>query len=295
MNIIETSQLTKYYGKNRGIINVNLKITEGEVFGFIGPNGAGKSTTIRTLLNFIHPTSGIAKIFGMDCTKESESIKKEIGYLPAEINYYDDMTVSDLLEYSSKFYEGDFDARTKELCNIFEVEKNKKIEELSSGNKKKTALVQALLHRPKLLILDEPTNGLDPLMQQKFFEVLKNENKNGTTIFFSSHILSEVQKMCSKVAIIREGKILKIETIDNLRASNYKKVTVEFDSAEMADEYKAEGMTSKKTRGSQAYFLYRGPVEKLVASLYRVKIKNLNIQEPELEEIFMHYYAKEEE
>ena len=213
MSAIQTRKLTKYYGRARGIIDVDLDIREGEIFGFIGPNGAGKSTTIRTLLNFIFPTSGTASIFGMDCFRDSSRIKKENGYLPSEVNYYDDMNVSDLLDYSASFYGKDCSGRIKELAGIFEVEVNRKIEDLSTGNRKKVAIVQALLHEPRLLILDEPTGGLDPLMQNRFFDVLKDENSKGVTIFFSSHILSEVQKMCDRVAIIREGRILRVERI----------------------------------------------------------------------------------
>jgi ABC-2 type transport system ATP-binding protein len=202
-------------------------VQEGEVFGFIGPNGAGKSTTIRTILNFIQPTKGKAKIFGLDCFTQSEKIKNEIGYLPSEVHCYDDMKVKDLLNYSAKFYKKDCRLRITELCDSLELNTDKKLEELSFGNKKKVGIVQALLHEPKLLILDEPTSGLDPLMQNKFFEILKEENKKGVTIFFSSHVLTEVQKMCDRVAIIKEGKILNIESIDNLRANTYKKIKIE--------------------------------------------------------------------
>src|SRR3989304_1346869 len=211
MAIIETKNLTKYYGKSRGIIDVNLEIKEGEIFGFIGPNGAGKTTTIRTLLAFIHPTGGNAKIFGMDCMTQSPEIKDFVGYLPAEVNYYDDMRVEDLLNYSSRLYHRDCGERVKELSEILELELNMKINALSSGNKKKVAIVQAIMHKPKLLILDEPTSALDPLIQSEFFKILKEENRKGVTIFFSSHVLSDVQKICDRVAIIKEGRLVKIE------------------------------------------------------------------------------------
>lgn len=292
MYAIETNNLCKSYGKARGIIDVNLKIECGEVFGFIGPNGAGKSTTIRTILNFIFPTSGSAKILGFDCIKDSKKIKELIGYLPSEVNYYDDMKISNLLEYSGKFYNKDCSKRIKELSDIFEVDSSKKINELSLGNKKKVGIIQALLHEPKLIILDEPTSGLDPLMQKTFFEVLKEENKKGATIFFSSHILSEVQEMCNKVAIIKEGKILKTEEISILRDAQFKKVMVNFNDE--ISSINIPGAINTVKLGASVKFLYNGDINNLIDNLHKNKIKNLTIEEPSLEEIFMHYYAKED-
>ena len=222
MIAIETTNLTKYYGDNKGISNLNLSVNSGEIFGFIGPNGAGKSTTIRTLLNFIFPSGGSAKIFGLDSVKQTKEIKKLIGYVPSEVNYYDDMKVKELFQYSAKFYDGNFGERIKQLTSIFQLDDNKVVSDLSLGNKKKVAIIQALIHQPKLLILDEPTSGLDPLMQNKFFEVLKEENQKGMTIFFSSHNLSEVQKICDRVAIIKNGEIIQIEEIEKLKNKNYK-------------------------------------------------------------------------
>src|SRR5659263_164069 len=211
MNVIEIKNLTKNYGKARGITDVSFNVEQGEIFGFIGPNGAGKSTTIRTLLSLIYPTSGSATIFGMDCVKFGPEIKKEIGYLPSEVFYYDNMKVIDLLKYSASFYKKDCSKRITELAEIMDLDLNKKIDDLSFGNKKKVGIVQGLLHSPKLIILDEPTLGLDPLMQQIFFDLIREENKRGATILMSSHILNEVQRICSRVAIIKEGKIIKLE------------------------------------------------------------------------------------
>lgn len=292
MYAIETNNLCKSYGKARGIIDVNLKIQCNEVFGFIGPNGAGKSTTIRTILNFIFPTSGSAKILGFDCIKESKKTKELIGYLPSEVNYYDDMKITNLLEYSGKFYNKDCSKRIKELSDIFEVDGSKKINELSLGNKKKVGIIQALLHDPKLIILDEPTSGLDPLMQKTFFEVLKEENKKGATIFFSSHILSEVQEMCNKVAIIKEGRILKTEEISVLRDAQFKKVMVNFNN-ELSD-INIPGAINIVKLGTSVKFLYNSDINNLIDNLHKNKIKNLTIEEPSLEEIFMHYYTKED-
>ncbi len=293
MSVIRTKSLTKYYGRSRGIIDVDLEIAEGEVFGFIGPNGAGKSTTIRTLLSFISATSGNAEIFGKDCFKFSEEIKREIGYLPADVNYYDDMRVKELLSYSAGFYKKDCAKRIKELLDIFEVEVNKKIDSLSTGNKKKVAIIQALLHEPRLLILDEPTGGLDPLMQNRFFEVLKDENKKGVTIFFSSHILSEVQKMCHRVAIIKEGKILKVGEVEQLTGSKFKKVKVEFKKDSAIEDLKLKGVKDFKAKENSAEFLFGGKMDEMIRTLAGKEVENLWVEEPSLEEVFMHYYEKE--
>jgi len=287
MNAIEIRNLSKYYGKSRGIEDISLDIAEGEIFGFIGPNGAGKSTTIRTLLAFIFPNGGSAKIFGMDCIKDSARIKMNIGYLPSEVNYYDDMKVKDLLFYSAKFYKKDCSKRIYELSSILELDLNKRIDSLSYGNRKKTAIVQALLHEPKLLILDEPTGGLDPLMQNRFFEILREENRKGTTIFFSSHILSEVQRMCDRVAIIKEGRILKVETIDRLAGDKFKKVKIDFANG---GRINLPGMVNVETKGKSMEFLFGGKMDELIKSLSELQVENLWIEEPSLEEIFMHYY-----
>ncbi|MTI47521.1 ABC transporter ATP-binding protein [Sporosalibacterium faouarense] len=292
MNILETKSLSKYYGKARGIVDVNLQVKEGEIFGFIGPNGAGKSTTIRTILNFIYPTSGEAKVFGMDCIKDSKEIRKNIGYLPSEVNYYDDMKVKELLDYSASFYKGDYKKRIKDLSGKLELDLNRYIDDLSYGNKKKVSIIQALLHSPKLLILDEPTGGLDPLMQNRFFEILREENEKGATIFFSSHILGEVQKMCDKVAIIKEGKILKVENIEDLRNNRFKNVKIELNGNKDMD-FNIKGVINKEISKRNVKFLYNGKTEDLLKSLLENKVHDVTIEEPSLEEIFMHYYTEE--
>ena len=208
MHIIETKDLTKYYGKHRGIENVTFQVQEGEIFGFIGPNGAGKSTTIRTLLSLIHKTSGEATIFGLDCERDSREILKQVGYLPSEVFYYDKMKAIDLLTYSASFYSGDCTNRIRELAWRLELDLNKRVEDMSLGNKKKVGIIQGLLHSPKLIILDEPTSGLDPLMQRTFFDLIREENQRGATVLFSSHILGEVQRMCHRVAIIKDGALV---------------------------------------------------------------------------------------
>ena len=226
MSIIEVNQLTKYYGKARGIVDVSFQVEEGEIFGFIGPNGAGKSTTIRLFLSLIYPTSGDSKIFGKDAIEYGPEIRQEIGYLPSEVFYYERMKVLELLKYSASFYKKDCTKRMHELAEIMELDLKRRIDDLSYGNKKKVGIVQGLLHQPKLIVLDEPTGGLDPLMQRNFFKLIRDENKRGATVFFSSHILGEVQKMCNRVAIIKEGSVIHMEDIKTLQKDNYKKIRV---------------------------------------------------------------------
>lgn len=294
MNVIEIKNLTKYYGKARGIIDVSFDVAEGEIFGFIGPNGAGKSTTIRTLLSLIHPTSGSADIFGRDCIKFAPEIAKEIGYLPSEVFYYDKMRVIDLLKYSASFYKKDCSKRIKDLAEIMDLDLKKRIDDLSFGNKKKVGIVQCLLHEPKLIILDEPTSGLDPLMQQKFFDLLLEENKKGATVLLSSHVLSEVQKLCSRVAIIKEGKIIKLETISNLTENNYKKFKIEMKSGIDKNYFKAPGVSNLEMKDNLVSFLFKGNINMIIKKISDVEISNAWVEEPSLEEIFMHYYEKED-
>lgn len=299
MNIIETKKLTKFYGKALGICDVDLNVKEGEIFGFIGPNGAGKSTTIRTLLGLIYPTSGSAKIFGKDIQKFGSDIKENIGYLPSEVFYYDDMRVIDLLKYSGSFYKKDQKVilkRINELAEYLDLDLKKKIDDLSYGNKKKVGIIQGLLHEPKLIILDEPTSGLDPLMQQRFFDLLKSENKKGATILFSSHILSEVQKICNRVAIIKSGKIIKIENIKDLAKDTHKRFKLEFvDKINAQDFTDLTGVSDLKIESNTIHFLFKGDINKVIEVIAKYKLANLLVEEPDLEEIFMHYYQTDEQ
>lgn len=293
MNVIEIKKLTKNYGKARGIIDVDLNVEQGEVFGFIGPNGAGKSTTIRTLLGLIYPTSGSATIFGKNCT-ESPEVRKELGYLPSEVFYYDNMKVIDLLKYSASFYHKDCTNRIKELAEIMDLDLKKKIDELSFGNKKKVGIVQGLLHEPKLIILDEPTSGLDPLMQQKFFELIEEENKKGATVFFSSHILTEVQRLCNRVAFIKEGKIIKVEKMSTLQENTYKRINIEAKAGISSEAFNLRGVSDFTAKGNTANFIFKGNMNDMIRKLSEVELRNISITEPDLEEIFLNYYAKEE-
>ena len=289
MSVIEVSNLTKYYGKSRGIIDVSFNVDEGEIFGFIGPNGAGKSTTIRLLLSLIHPTSGKATVFGKDVVTQGPLIRRDIGYLPSEVYYYEGMKVIDLLKYSASFYQCDCTQRMKELSQTMELEMHRRISDLSYGNKKKVGIVQGLLHSPKLLFLDEPTAGLDPLMQRKFFDLVREENKRGVTVFFSSHILGEVQRLCSRVGIIREGKIAEISDIKTLQQNNYKKVRVEA-SGLTAAEFNLPGVTNLQAEDSSVHFFFKGDINLVLRKVSALQVSDVSIEEPTLEEIFMHYY-----
>jgi ABC-2 type transport system ATP-binding protein len=289
MGIIDVNHLTKYYGKSRGIVDVSFNVEEGEIFGFIGPNGAGKSTTIRLFLSLIYPTKGDAKIFGKDCIKFGPEIRQEIGYLPSEVFYYEGMKVLDLLKYSASFYKKDCTQRLHELSDLMELDLKRRIDDLSYGNKKKVGIVQGLLHQPKLIVLDEPTAGLDPLMQHKFFNLIQEENKRGATVFFSSHILGEVQRMCNRVAIIKEGSLIAIQDIKTLQKDNYKKVRV---TAEGLDEkrFKVKGVSELQKEDGAVSFFYKGDINVIAKLIGSGKISDLTIEDLTLEEIFLHYY-----
>jgi len=215
--ILEIRSLTKYYGKTLGVKNLSLSLKKGEIFGFIGPNGAGKSTTIRSIMNLINKTEGNILINGKEFDKDDIETKKIIGYLPSEIHLYDDYTVKEILDYHETFYNKNIHKRRTELVQRLKLDESKKIEDLSLGNSKKLGIVLAFMHNPKILILDEPTSGLDPIMQEEFYDLLKEEKKKGTTIFYSTHILSEISKICDRVGIIKDGELLKIETVNEMR------------------------------------------------------------------------------
>ena len=289
MSIIGVTNLTKYYGKARGIVDVSFSVEEGEIFGFIGPNGAGKSTTIRLLLSLIHPTSGSATVFGKDVVTRGPEIRRDIGYLPSEVYYYEGMKVIDLLKYSASFYEGDCTKRMQEMSEIMELEMNRRISDLSYGNKKKVGIVQGLLHSPKLLFLDEPTSGLDPLMQRKFFNLIRAENARGVTVFFSSHILGEVQRLCTRVGIIREGKIAEISDIRTLQQNNYKKVAVTAAGLNPAF-FDLPGVTNVQSDDGAVRFFFKGDINAVLRKISGIPVTDVTIEEPTLEEIFMHYY-----
>ena len=289
MSVVEANNLTKYYGKARGIIDVSFNVEEREIFGFIGPNGAGKSTTIRLFCSLIFPSSGEAKIFGKDAIKYGPEIRQDIGYLPSEVFHYDRMKVIDLLKYSASFYKKDCTARLYELAEIMELDLNRRIDDLSYGNKKKVGIVQGLLHQPKLLFLDEPTSGLDPLMQKKFYKLIREENERGATIFLSSHILGVVQKMCSRVAIIKEGSIVDIQDVRTLERDNYKKIHVVADEID-EKRFDLPGVIQLEKENGAVNFFYKGDINRITRAISEQEVSDVTIEEPTLEEIFMHYY-----
>jgi ABC-2 type transport system ATP-binding protein len=289
MSVIEVKNLTKYYGKSRGIVDVSFNVEDGEIFGFIGPNGAGKSTTIRLFLSLIYPTSGEAKIFGKDCIKFGPEIRQDIGYLPSEVFYYEGMKVIDLLKYSASFYNRNCTERIHELSDLMELDLKRRIDDLSYGNKKKVGIVQGLLHSPKLIVLDEPTAGLDPLMQHKFFNLIREENQKGATVFFSSHILGEVQRLCSRVAIIKEGSIINIQDIKTLQQDNYKKIRITADGLDIK-AYQVDGVTNLQQENGAVHFFFKGDINVITRMISQKTVNDVTIEEPTLEEIFMHYY-----
>ena len=290
---IVLNELTKHYGKHRGINNLSFSVNQGEFFGFIGPNGAGKSTTIRTLMGLIRPTGGSASIFDLDCHSKASVIARDVGYLPSENSYYENMKVRELLQYTADLYGMDCKTKMKELADRLNLDLSRKIADLSLGNKKKVGIVSAIMTSPKLIITDEPTSGLDPLIQQAFYDILKEENSRGATVFFSSHVLSEVQKLCDRVAILKEGQLIGIQSIKELRESGYKKVSLSAKEAIPRDFFDLSGIanyaeTADKTSVS---FMYNGNITAIIDKLHLLHLDDVLLEEPSLEEIFMHYYA----
>ena len=290
---IVLNELTKHYGKHRGIHNLSFSVNQGEFFGFIGPNGAGKSTTIRTLMGLIRPTGGSASIFDLDCHSKASVIARDVGYLPSENSYYENMKVRELLQYTADLYGMDCKTKMKELADRLNLDLSRKIADLSLGNKKKVGIVSAIMTSPKLIIMDEPTSGLDPLIQQAFYDILKEENSRGATVFFSSHVLSEVQKLCDRVAILKEGQLIGIQSIKELRESGYKKVSLSAKEAIPRDFFDLSGIanyaeTADKTSVS---FMYNGNITAIIDKLHLLHLDDVLLEEPSLEEIFMHYYA----
>ena len=290
---IVLNELTKHYGKHRGINNLSFSVNQGEFFGFIGPNGAGKSTTIRTLMGLIRPTGGSASIFDLDCHSKASVIARDVGYLPSENSYYENMKVRELLQYTADLYGMDCKTKMKELADRLNLDLSRKIADLSLGNKKKVGIVSAIMTSPKLIILDEPTSGLDPLIQQAFYDILKEENSRGATVFFSSHVLSEVQKLCDRVAILKEGQLIGIQSFKELRESGYKKVSLSAKEAIPRDFFDLSGIanyaeTADKTSVS---FMYNGNITAIIDKLHLLHLDDVLLEEPSLEEIFMHYYA----
>ena len=273
-NAIAISNLTKTYGKNRGVSGISLEVKKGDIFGFLGPNGAGKSTTIRSMLGMLKFQEGTIKILQMDAVKQQKEILRKVGYMPSEAMFYPSMRAKDVIRFAAKARNLDCTQEADRICQLLEVNMDKRIEELSLGNRKKVSIVCAMQHKPELLILDEPTSGLDPLMQEAFFKLILEYNSQGTTCFLSSHVLSEVKKYCKNAAIIKEGKIIRVDSVENLSKSNLRRVRIWEDGQEKA-------------------FSYTGDMKKLIGELDGRNIEDLLIEEPSLDELFMHYYEQE--
>lgn len=278
--VIELKNLTKYYGKSIGIDDLNLDVREGEIFGFIGPNGSGKSTTIRTMMNIINKTSGHVYLFNEEFNERNTDILKNIGYLPSEVHLYSEYTVMEAINYHASFYKNVTKKRINYLVNLFDLNVHKKINTLSFGTLKKVGIILALLHNPKLLILDEPTSGLDPIMQNVFYKLLLEEKKKGTTIFYSTHILSEVKRICDRVGIIKNGKLLKIEKLKDLFDKNLHVITLNTTDSNLLKLY------------PDTYFTYEGDINKFIKNIAKYKVDKLLIEEASLEDLFLHYYEE---
>lgn len=288
MTVIETRGLTKFYGKHRGIEDLDLRVEEGDIFGFIGPNGAGKSTTIRTLLGLISPSSGTASVLEKDVASRRTEILARVGYMPSESMFYGRMRVGEVIDLSARLRKKDCAGEAESLCRRLDLDRSKRVEELSLGNRKKLAIVCAMQHRPELYILDEPTSGLDPLIQREFFELLRERSGQGATVFLSSHVLSEIQRSCTKAAIIKEGRLIACGSVEELARTSARRVTLHGVSAP-PDGLEVRSVTET---GSSVSFLYQGDIKELIKRLAGLPITDMTVTEPDLEEIFLHYYER---
>lgn len=288
MPVIQTEGLTKFYGKVRGILDLDLSVEPGEIFGFIGPNGAGKSTTIRLLLGLVQPTSGRAQVAGMDIVRENRQILSRVGYMPSEAVFYSQMRVKDVLRLSWKLRGVDCSTQAKELCRRLDLDGNRRISELSLGNRKKVAIVCAFQHRPELYVLDEPTSGLDPLIQKEFFSLIRERQQEGATIFLSSHVLSEIQQNCTRAAVVKEGRLVAVEPVSRLLKTNSRLVTLQGPCTlpEIPE------ITSVQHSGDTVRFLYQGQARSLLQLLGQMPVEDVTITELDLEDVFLHYYEK---
>ena len=286
MEAIKARGLTKFYGRTRGVENLDLTVEAGAFFGFIGPNGAGKSTTIRTLLGLIAPTGGRAWVLGKDVTRERTAILGEVGYLPSEIALYRGMRIREVLKLSADLRGRDCAAEADRLCQRLQLDPSRRVEDLSYGNRKKVGIVCALQSNPALLILDEPTGGLDPLMQREFFAILRERNRAGTTVFLSSHVLSEVQRNCARAAVIRDGRVIACDSVEALAHTGAKRVTVR-GSVDLSG---LRGLRDRRDAEGAVSFLYNGDMKPLLAALSAGQVTDLTVAEPDLEELFLHFY-----
>jgi len=297
LNAITLSSLTKSYGKARGVIDLDLEIRTGEVFGFLGPNGAGKTTTIRTLLDLIRPTTGTATVLGLDSKEHSLEIRSRTGYLPGELSLYEEMTVEESLDYLSSLRGGGPTGRIKELSDQFELDLTRKIKDLSTGNKQKVGIVQAFAHEPELLVLDEPTGGLDPLMQQNVYHLIDAARDEGRTVFLSSHVLPEVERIAERVGIIRKGKLIEVATVDDLKDRAVRVVEVRFegDGPDEQTLMKVENVVSVQPRRTTTQIRIEGSMAALVKAFAEYEVVAMRSEEADLEEVFLDLYREEDE
>ncbi len=291
MLAIELKHLSKSYGSSRGIIDVSLEVPEGAVFGLIGPNGSGKSTTLRTLLGLLTPTSGSVQLLGQDVQQTGSVSRASVGYVPGENQFDPGLTVAQVLEWRARFAPGRHDERRRQLVERFDLDVKARADDLSLGNKKKLALVAALQHRPRVIVLDEPTNGLDPIMQARLFELLASEAHAGVTVLFSSHVLSDVQRVCRTVAVLNEGRLVAVEDVETLSRRSLREVSavVKGDPAALAS---LAGVSRWSVDGQRVSFLYAGEVPALLSALSAASPSDLAVHEPSLEQIVMHHYVK---
>ncbi|HPS46333.1 MAG TPA: ABC transporter ATP-binding protein [Bacteroidales bacterium] len=290
---IKIENVTKSYGKIKAVDNLTISVEEGEIYGFIGPNGAGKSTTIRMMMNFIKADQGNITLLGLHPQKDEIQLKKQIGYVPADTFMYSDMKVNDLFKFSENFHQVPAKEKINQLVEILDIDLNKRFEQLSFGNRKKVSIACAMLHSPKLILLDEPSNGLDPVIRIKLYELLKEEQKKGVTIFFSSHVLSEVQKFCSRIGLLKNGKLIKETTVADFTNIGYRQVHIE--SKEEINLAALKGVAAIHKQGNSTHFMYSGNPNELIRLLNTIDIISFNIEEPDLENVFMHYFEEGKE
>ena len=293
-NVIEIRQLTKDYGNNRGIFDVSLSVKKGEVFGFLGPNGAGKSTTIRHLMGFIQADQGSCQINGLDCLRDHARIQQTLGYLPGEIAFMDDMTGLEFIKFMAKMKGMTDLTKAYELMERFELNPQGKIKKMSKGMKQKIGIICAFMHDPELLILDEPSSGLDPLMQNRFIELVLEEKQRGKTIFMSSHIFEEIERTCDRTAMIKDGRLISIEELQTLKASKHKTYQITFATQELVEQFMDEGFECKQVESNVIKVVPRNNLNYLLATLSRYDIIDLDITKPTLEELFLHFYGGNE-
>jgi ABC-2 type transport system ATP-binding protein len=290
---VETQALSKDYGSGRGLFDLDLAITRETVFGYLGPNGAGKTTTIKLLMAMVQPTRGSARIFGLDCQRDAVAVKRKVGYLPGELPQFGGLRGSEVITYLARLRGGVDKQRVKMLAQRLDLDLGRRFREYSSGNKKKLGIVLAFMHAPDLLILDEPTGGLDPLVQQEFYRLLGESRANGATVFLSSHILSEVEHVCDRVGILREGRLVRVAELEELHDIHFHKIEILFDGMAPLEKLgKVNGLEQLVRQGSRVSFTLHGDFDGLFKALAGSKVVNLSSHEPSLEEVFLAYYRE---